>query len=102
MGWEKGRYYTRSTKVNGRVEREYFGCGEVADMIATMDQLKREERKAKVQAVRQEFADAKALDETVSQVCHVADLFARAAMVAAGFHQHHRGEWRRRRVNTQK
>jgi hypothetical protein len=25
MGWDRGRYYTRSKKVNGRVVREYIG-----------------------------------------------------------------------------
>jgi hypothetical protein len=34
MGWDKGRYFTRSRKVNGRVVREYVGTGEVAELIA--------------------------------------------------------------------
>ena len=102
MGWEKGRYYTRSTKVNGRVEREYFGCGKVAEMIAMVDELQREERRAKAEALRQEMANSRALDQKVSAICNLADLMARAAMVSAGFHRHHRGDWRRRRVNKQK
>jgi len=31
MGWDQGRYYTRSRKVNGRVVREYIGTGRVAE-----------------------------------------------------------------------
>ena len=29
MGWDKGKYYSRSKKVNGRVVREYVGGGRV-------------------------------------------------------------------------
>ena len=32
MGWEHGRYYTRSQKVNGRIVREYVGTGRVAEL----------------------------------------------------------------------
>ena len=30
MGWDKGRYYTRSKKVKGRVVREYVVSGRAA------------------------------------------------------------------------
>jgi hypothetical protein len=33
MGWDRGRYYTRSRKVNGRVVREYVGTGPVAPTL---------------------------------------------------------------------
>ena len=44
MGWDKGRYYTRSKKVNGRVVREYIGAGRVAELVAQQDTLEREKR----------------------------------------------------------
>ena len=44
MGWDKGRYYTRSKKANGRVVREYVGAGRVAELVAQMDALERERR----------------------------------------------------------
>jgi hypothetical protein len=37
------------------------------------------------------------VDKVVSRLDELADLLARAALVAAGFHQHKRGEWRARR-----
>ena len=47
MGWERGRYYTRSRKVNGRVDREYLGTGEAAERAARQDALARQEREAR-------------------------------------------------------
>ena len=97
MGWEKGRYYTRSTKVNGRVEREYFGCGEVGALVAQMDAIERERREWERECWRLEKEEMETFDTSVVKVCQMADIIAKAAMVAAGFHRH-RGEWRRRRV----
>jgi len=97
MGWEKGRYYTRSTKVNGRVEREYFGCGEVGALVAQMDAIERERREWERECWRLEREEMENFDASVAKVCQMADILAKAAMVAAGFHRH-RGEWRRRRV----
>ena len=47
MAWDKGRYYSRSRKVNGRVAREYFGTGEAAERAARQDALARQEREAR-------------------------------------------------------
>jgi hypothetical protein len=50
MGWDKGRYYTRSRKDNGRVVREYVGAGQLAALAAQMDALEREKREAEAAA----------------------------------------------------
>ena len=97
MGWDKGRYYTRSRKVNGRVVREYVGSGEVGELAARMDAVQREERAAKALEWRRQKADLAALDAELEALSDQVDLAARAALVAAGFHQHKRGEWRKRR-----
>ena len=97
MGWEKGRYYTRSRKVNGRVVREYVGGGAVGALAAEMDAIARERREFERESWRMEKEEIEAFDESVARVCQMADIIAKAAMVAAGFHRH-RGEWRRRRV----
>lgn len=97
MAWEKGRYYTRSRKVNGRVVREYVGGGAVGALAAEMDAIERERREFERELWRMEKEEIEAFDESVAKVCQMADIIAKAAMVAAGFHRH-RGEWRRRRV----
>ena len=97
MGWDKGRYYTRSRKVNGRVVREYVGAGRVAELAAEIDAVERERRRLEAFALRQEKDELAALDAELAAVAEAADLLARAALLAAGYHQHKRGEWRKRR-----
>jgi hypothetical protein len=96
VSWERGYYY-RVRKVNGRVLREYVGAGEVASLVAQMDALRREQRQLEALEQRQEKDRLKALDADLEAVSDRIDLVARAALLAAGFHQHKRGEWRRRR-----
>jgi len=100
MGWDKGRYYTRSKKVNGRVVREYIGAGRLAELAAQLDAIKRKQREDEGAACRAKRAELNALDGPVNDLCEVAELVARAALVAAGYRQHKRGEWRKRRVQS--
>ena len=99
MGWERGRYYYRSRKVGGRVVRQYIGTGEVAELVAQTDALERERRETERAARRAERAELEALDVPLDQLNDLADLLARAALVAAGFRQYKRGEWRKKRGN---
>jgi hypothetical protein len=96
MGWERGYYY-RVRKVNGRVVREYVGAGEIAELVAQMDALERERRRLEALDQRQEKGELKALDTELKTANEMIDLVARAALLAAGFRQHKRGEWRKRR-----
>jgi hypothetical protein len=93
MGWDKGRYYTRSRKANGRVAREYVGTGEAAERAARLDAMARQEREAR----RAALAELAALDAPLDDLAELTDLLARAALAAAGYRRHHRGEWRKRR-----
>jgi hypothetical protein len=97
MGWERGRYYTRSVRRGGKVIREYFGVGDVAVLIAKLDTLERRQRVAARQAQQQIRMQLKALDSVVAEVWNGIEIVARAALVAAGYRQHQRGEWRRKR-----
>ena len=102
MGWEsrgtcRGRFYTRSKKVGGRVVREYVGTGPVAEIAAAADALRRSDQRAAAEARRVEqdrWAEAAA---PLKELSRAADLLARAALLAAGYHRHSRSTWRRRR-----
>jgi hypothetical protein len=96
MGWERGYYY-RVSKVNGRVVRQYVGRGPVAELAARLDAQERGRRRRKALAQRREKSDLDALDADLKALTETADLLACAALLAAGFHQHKRGEWRKRR-----
>jgi hypothetical protein len=98
MGWDQGRYYTRSKKVNGQVVREYVGAGPLAGLISQADALERKLRDCELAARRAERAAAEALDVPVDRLYDLAELVARAALATAGDHQHKRGEWRKRRA----
>ena len=101
MGWDKGRYYTRSKKVNGRVVREYIGTGRAAELAAQVDALVRQQRQDERVASLLEKADIDDLDADLARLAERTDLLARAALLAAGFRQHKRGEWRKKRANRQ-
>jgi hypothetical protein len=101
VGWEKRhRYYTRSKKRNGRVVREYVGTGELAEISAEIDAMRQGERWLEAQNQRQEIEGLTALNCEIIDLVERTDLVARAALLAAGYHQHKRGEWRKRRGDS--
>jgi hypothetical protein len=97
MAWDRGRYYSRSRKVNGRVVREYFGCGRAGELVAQLDAINRQEREEERENRKAERAEVEALDATLDDLDDLVNLLAHAALLAAGFHQHKRGEWRKSR-----
>src|SRR5262245_57281642 len=99
MGWDKGgRYYTRSRRENGRVVREYIGGGRVGELVAQLDALERQKREAERECEKLAREKVEALDAPLAELNELADLLARAALAAAGYVQHNRGEWRKKRA----
>jgi hypothetical protein len=98
MGWDKGgRYYTRSRRVNGQVVREHIGGGELGLLAAQLDADEREQRLRERAATLAERDRLVALDMPLSELNDLAELLVQAALLAAGYHQHNRGEWRKTR-----
>lgn len=103
MAWERrdgcaGRYYTRSRKVNGRVVREYVGTGPVAEFSAAHDADERARRTAEAARARGERERLAREEEPVAALDAAVATLTKAALVLAGYHQHDRGEWRRRKA----
>jgi hypothetical protein len=92
LTYRNGRpYYRRSIRRNGRCTSEYVASGELALINAILDADKR--------FVRQQFLDEQRrsdeLDQALGAMAKRAKGLAHDALVAAGFHHHHRSEWRR-------
>jgi hypothetical protein len=101
MGWEKrargGLYYTKSKKIGNQVVREYVGTGPLAQLAAEMDALDRQRRQEEAEAWRVEREYMEALETPIEELCEATEVLAQAALLAAGYHRHNRGPWRKRR-----
>ena len=99
MGWERGYYY-RVRKVRGRVEREYIGRGLIGQLAAQIDEDRRADREKRRAALKAQMAAMSELEQQVVGAYARTDLIVRAALTAAGYRQHKRGEWRKKRGGT--
>ncbi len=101
MAWETrqrgGRYYTRSKKVGGRVVRMYVGAGLVGELAADADARARAERQAQEAAWQADQERIELAIAPLQEFYEVVETLARASLLLAGYHRHHRGEWRRKR-----
>jgi hypothetical protein len=102
MAWETrargGLYYTRSVRRNGRVHREYFGVGPVAEAIAALDALEHDKRLAERRSLMADRQADAIVEAAIVEVDHIIETLTRLELVCAGFHRHHRGPWRKRRA----
>ncbi len=75
--------------------KEYVGTGPLAEIAAEMDALERRRREEEARAWREERDALDALDRETRELDGLAELLIHAALLAAGYRQHDRGEWRR-------
>src|SRR5262245_54260723 len=90
-------YLYRNVRQGGRIRRLYLDAGELAEYGDALIRLQRAERQAqadKVRRQRQAWANDDALIDRLDEVVQV---LVRSALLAGGYHQHARGQWRRRR-----
>ena len=103
MSWEKrangNRYYTRSRRVGGRIQREYIGGGATGEFVARLDNIDRELRLLDAESIRQARRETERMDELLAGFEELADNIGRGLLIVAGYHQHNRGEWRKRNVH---
>ena len=100
MGWETRRgkrYYYQASRVDGRVVKRYVGKGDVAALLGQMNDLDAQRRQVEAESERAERAALDALHRELGDACDLVDQLTRAVLLAAGYHRHDRGEWRKRR-----
>jgi hypothetical protein len=100
MFWvrRKGRRYLYETRrVGRRVRKVYLGTGPLAEhLMAKAEELKAAQAARAAERDRQE-ATRSAAARAATELAAGLDLLTRACLLAAGYHQHDRGAWRRKR-----
>jgi len=101
MAWENrtrgGRYYTQSRREGGQVVRVYVGSGIKGELAAAQDAARRAARKERAEAWSRERARLEALDRAVAELDESVGAVVSASLLLAGYHRHHRGNWRKTR-----
>ena len=100
MAWQEvdgRRYYYRGRRLCGRTRRVYVGAAgsPAAELAAAADHLRRLEREIAARERHAEQARQREVEAPLLELCELADVLTRAALLAAGYHRHDRGEWRR-------
>jgi hypothetical protein len=100
MGWKTingKRYYYQYVRQGGRTVEKYVGPGQIGQKAEAEVAARRAAKKAKKEAEQAQWdrlvADLAGLDQLRAD----ADDRVRTALLAAGYHQHARGAWRRKR-----
>lgn len=100
MAWEtrdgRGRYYTRSRRVHGRVVREYVGGGLRGEMAALADKEERHRHQDERDARIREREKAQAVVGALAAFAAVTEAEMDRQLSCLGYHRHS-GKWRRRR-----
>ena len=101
MAWEErergGRYYYRSVRDGERVRKKYVGRGETAEILARGDETIRLVRKLERDNGQEELERMEELAAPLLEAAELAEILARAHLVAGGYHRHKGSEWRLRR-----
>src|SRR5262245_58220161 len=92
-------YLYRSIRRAGRVTSEYRGSGECALLINALETIERDDRDFDRWRERSERRELDILERALDELAERARDLARDALSTAGYHQHRRGEWRKRRVS---
>jgi hypothetical protein len=91
------RNYYRSRRVGGKVRSEYFGSGAAAELAAALDRERRRQRQAERERRRADEERWAASDSPLEMLVAATDMVVEAALLAAGYHRHAMGDWRKRR-----
>ena len=97
MPWRKGKYYVRSARRGDEIVTEYLGGGAAGLLAAAEDDRRRGRRQRRAHQIDAERARLELLEHPLETLNAVLDVLVRGALVARGYHQHDRGQWRKKR-----
>jgi hypothetical protein len=100
MSWERrpgGTYYYRSIRIAGRVTKQYFGRGAIADVAESLDKKVSERRADERNALHAELCSLEPLDMVMKELDLTCRRMLEATLLAGGYHQANR-VWRPRRA----
>ena len=102
MAWQvvdARKYYYQHRRVGGRPRTVYVGAADspAAELAAAADGLRRLGREVAARERHAERERLRGAEAPLLAHCERTDVLTRAALLAAGFHKHDRGPWRRRR-----
>jgi hypothetical protein len=96
--YRNGRpYLYQSVRRGGRVTSQYLAGGEDAFLIHPLQTDDRDRQSFDRQEARSERKELDDLEQALDKLAEQSRDLARDALSAAGYHQHHRGEWRKSR-----
>jgi hypothetical protein len=91
------RYYYRMHRLpGGHFHREYIGSGPEAELAAALDAHRRRQQQAQREALRADREAWERAAAVLDELIASSDVLVQVCLLIAGFHQHQRGEWRRR------
>jgi len=96
MSYRRNGYWYRSVRDGDQVRTEYLGAGPLAEAMATLDAMKREEREIEWAAMRAEREAQREIDRAIGESERLVRAVVAAVLLASGYHAH-RGQWRKRR-----
>ena len=100
MGWvQRGdrKYYYRSTRAGAGPRERYLGAGLAAQLAAAADRQRQHLRVAEHQGLRVTEQAVDRASNLVHEAGQWTELLVLSALLLAGYHNHNRGPWRRRR-----
>jgi hypothetical protein len=89
-------YYYRSVRQSEKVRKVYVGSGELARIAHERDVMSRAREEHRRQEELKEPERLEALALPVVELCEVAEVLARAHLIASGYRRY-QGKWRRAR-----
>jgi hypothetical protein len=98
MAWEtrgEKRYFYKNERSGPKVKRRYYRQGQAAELGGATADLRHVQRTIAQREFDIEEARYQEVLVSLLELSEVTDVLARAALLAAGFHQHQRGAWRK-------